>query len=112
MATGLLMRHQPRVPVLCPVMYLSSRVAGTGMVRDLSPEGMRVEGTQAVPGGMSVAVRVSLPDQEVPLDIPCTVVRWANGHQFGLQFHDLPPQAEVRLSQFLAVSVADLRVDG
>lgn len=85
-----------------PVHYLGTfstmqRGAGEGIVVDLSLGGCRVESSRDVRLGTELALRISVPNQVIPLAVDRAVVRWGQGHQFGLCFMSLRPEEQTRL---------------
>ncbi len=95
-----------RIPVRCFVSYLAGDVRGIGTVSDLSLNGYRIEGNHPIDFGMTLTLRVFLPNDPKPLDVERTAVRWMNGLEFGLQIVRIAPEAEARLSEFVASYLA------
>ena len=96
-------RRHPRVPLrYLGTFTTAQRGAGEGIVQDLSLSGCRVESSTDVQSGMELALRISVPNQVVPLVVERAVVRWVHGRQFGLCFMSLRPEEQARLSRLVA----------
>jgi hypothetical protein len=51
---------------------------------------------------MELIVRLSLPDQDVPVEIQRVVVRWVRGLLFGAKVVTMTPDGEERVGAFLS----------
>ncbi len=67
MATHFHIRSSNRFPVDCPLYFLGDHFLGKEAATDLSHGGWRVEGDHRVTTGMTLALRVCLPDREQPV---------------------------------------------
>lgn len=72
----------------------------TIVIRDLSLNGLRIEGCFPPPRGILVAVRFWLPDGEI-LEIDQALVRWSNGTHCGVQVVSLSNEADFRLARHI-----------
>ncbi len=99
------LRRFLRVPVQCSIAYLSTSaktaIAGKGTVVNLSREGLAVEATEPVKPGMSLALKVHLPDHEEPILVGRATVCWSNGKTFGLKSNSLSDPVRNRLCKFI-----------
>jgi len=77
------------------------RVAGEGLVLDLSLGGCRVESSRYVQPRTELTLRISLPNQVAPFAVDRAVVRWARGRQYGLSFVALPSEEQARLRRLM-----------
>ncbi len=101
MATRIHVRSASRFPVACPLYFLSDHILGKGTATELSPGGWRVEGDHRVATGMTLELRVCLPDQERPVHVEQAVVRWCRDLEFGLQVQKIGAGDECRLAKFV-----------
>ena len=74
----------------------------TGLVRDLSLAGCRVEAPVAVQKAVLMELRIFVPDLDWPIMIDGAVVQWVKGNAFGLHFVRLRPKENDRLSWVIA----------
>ncbi len=100
MATRFHIRSASRFPVACPLYFLSDHFLGKGTATDLSHGGWRVEGDHRVATGMTLALRVVLPNQKRPVHVEQAVVRWCRDLEFGLQVQKIGPGEQGRLAKF------------
>ncbi len=101
MATHFHIRSSSRFPVGCPLYFLSNHFLGKGAATDLSHGGWRVEGDHRVATGMTLALRVVLPNQKRPVHVEQAVVRWCRDLEFGLQVQKIGPGEQRCLSKFV-----------
>lgn len=87
-----------RVSVDCPGCYLTSSSFRQGIVRDVSLNGVRIEGQSGLSRNTIVMLRLWLPDQEGSVDIDQAVVRWASEREFGAQIVSLSNEADYRIA--------------
>jgi hypothetical protein len=59
-------------------------VMGDGTVRNLSEQGIGIQGKQVVKPGMDLALFLNLPASEEPLCIAQCRVSWVSGNRFGV----------------------------
>jgi len=81
-----LRRHQ-RAPVDLPVEFAAkgTKERLAGRAKDISLGGMFVETPNPLPFRADLTVRVVLPGQKAPFEIPA-VVRWTRADGMGVQF--------------------------
>lgn len=83
------LRNSLRVPIQCHFSYAGTQsgqlVAGQGTVVNLSRDGMAIESPHQVEKGMTLALRIHLPESEVPTAIDEAEVLWTDGNKFGLK---------------------------
>jgi hypothetical protein len=84
-----------------PSCYLTSHSVRHSVVRDISLNGFRMEGLPALPRHTMMMVRIWLPDQKETIDIDQAVVRWVQGHEFGVQIVALSSEADFRLAGYI-----------
>jgi hypothetical protein len=68
----------------------------------LSRNGFRVLGDHQVVPGVELAVRLSLPDKDEPVEIQRAVVRWVRGLLFGAKVIMVKPDDQDRMGTFLS----------
>jgi len=73
----------------------------TGTILDLSAGGCRVESSVSLMPGVSVELRIFVPDLEWPLMIDVATVQWISGQTFGLAFFQIREAERERLEQVL-----------
>jgi hypothetical protein len=86
----------------CVVEYLGQNFTEKGTMTDLSSDGMKILGTRSVHVGMRLALRLSVGESAVPIQIPCAYVRWTRGQEFGVKFGEMEPAVMARLHDLLS----------
>jgi hypothetical protein len=80
-------RYGTRVSVECAVVYTGEMLVSEGRIRNVSLSGCQLEGAhQTMKCGDTVHLRVFMPDQQIPLNVPLAVVRWVGTNRAGLEF--------------------------
>lgn len=79
-----------------------TKLEGTGIMLDLSTGGCRVESSVTLAPGLSLELRIYVPDQEWPLMIERANVQWVSGQVFGLAFFRISDSEQQRLGQVIA----------
>lgn len=69
---------------------------------DLSHDGMRILGTHPVHVGMCLALRLSVDEYAIPIQIPCAFVRWTRGQEFGVKFGAMESGVTAQLHDLLS----------
>ncbi|MCC6140174.1 MAG: PilZ domain-containing protein [Nitrospira sp.] len=93
-------RHHPRFPVQFRSSFSSANiVAGDGQLSDLSIRGCCVFSATDVKPGTTLQLRIDLSNDEPPIQVTQTVVRWRRDRSFGLEFTSLTPDEWARLQQ-------------
>ncbi len=75
----------------------STKVDGTGLLLDLSTGGCRIESPVTVEPGLSLELRIYVPDFEWPLLIEAASVQWVRDQIFGLAFVRITDDEQKRL---------------
>jgi hypothetical protein len=95
-------RSAPRFPVQFPTIFTGpSRVEGTGIIRDLSRGGSRIESPVSPAAGQSLRLRIQVPGQDA-LVVDEGSVQWVSGQAFGFAFFRMASAERDRLSAVLA----------
>lgn len=86
MRQNLKSRTRIRIPITCFVDYVGDGVIGTGVVQDFSGDGWHITAIEPQPiqVGMSLALRVTLPNQATPITVEAVTVQWVRGREFGV----------------------------
>jgi hypothetical protein len=93
-------REFARFAVELPVSFSGSGIAGGGMVSGLSAHGCTMVSDELILAGVTLALRIQLPEQYAPLKIDLAEVRWASGREYGLEFARLRLEEKERLERF------------
>ncbi len=93
-------RATPRVSLQCRTMLSgSTKMEGTGVLFDLAMGGCRIESPVAVEPGLSLELRIYVPDLGGPLLIEAANVQWVKDQIFGLAFFRITDTEQQRLGQ-------------
>ena len=93
-------RATPRLSVQCHTMLSdSTKLEGTGILLDLAMGGCRIESPVAVEPGLSLKLRIYVPDFGGPLLIEAANVQWVKDQIFGLAFFRITDTEQQRLGQ-------------
>jgi PilZ domain-containing protein len=103
-------RTHARIPVACDVKYVAEGLIGTGTVHDFSVDGWQISGRTPVRVGMSLALRVTLPNELTPIEVEAATVQWVKGRAFGVQIVRMSAEAEARVRRFVESMVNSSRV--
>jgi hypothetical protein len=79
----------------------SSTLEGTGILLDLSAGGCRIESPVTTEPGVSLELRIYVPDIEWPLMIDAASVQWVSAKTFGLAFFRIRETEQERLGQVI-----------
>ena len=103
-------RTHSRMPITCFVDYVGEGLIGTGVIQDFSVDGWHIKAfkSQPIKVGMSLALRVNFPNQDIPIEIETALVQWVKKREFGVHVVDMSSEVEARVRQFIE-SVVNLR---
>ena len=101
-------RAYHRFPLFYPVIFGGAPFVGEGLLTNLSLMGCSVMCDRDVLCGSEVRVSVLLPNQPPALSISLGMIRWVQGHQFGVEFLLLPLEARQRLNSTLRIELIHL----
>ena len=102
---GFVMRKNHRLKKLVPVRYLRDRMAGEGIIKDLSLSGSYIAGNVSVSVGMVLALQIFVPGDPVPLLIDRATVKWVKGSEFGVDFDTPHPTVAERITHVISTLV-------
>ncbi len=103
MAQRFVPRRHRRFPAHLTAVYLGPRCGGQARVMDLSLTGWRLESTTPVELGTRLSLRVYLHGDDPPLSIDRAVVRWVDGHEFGVELEAVRSDARLRLREWVGL---------
>ncbi|MDA2910554.1 PilZ domain-containing protein [Nitrospiraceae bacterium AH_259_D15_M11_P09] len=98
------LREYLRAAFECPAELFGDELFGEGTVLNLSIGGFAVESDQPVKAGMTLKLRVFLPDDEKPIVIRATI-RWAREGKFGVKTTLIGIEDKKRLREFIVSTV-------
>lgn len=101
-------RTHHRFQVQLSASYLGKDCAGQATVTDFSLSGWRLVGTYPVRQGTRLSLRVQLPEDSSPLQIPQAVVQWSRGHEFGVELVNLHLVTQQRLRSWACLMASEL----
>jgi len=84
-------------------------MCGEGRVIDVSLPGCLMESPELVKVGDYMRLRLFLPDQAAPLNVPLAVVRRVDGTFIGLEFIRSSDEDQARLTRYVRRSFSVLR---
>ncbi len=94
-------RKRPRLNVQLPISFSGVDLVGEGIVSSLSKEGCAVDSGTPLPVGVSLTLRILIPDHYSPMSVDLASVRWALNGRFGLEFIRVRPEEQVRLGRLV-----------
>jgi hypothetical protein len=100
---GFGMRKNQRLKKLAPVLYRGDRIAGEGMIEDLSLSGSYITGNTPVSVGMVLALQIYMPGDPEPVLIDHATVKWVKGSEFGVDFDRPQPEVAERITTIISM---------
>ncbi len=97
-------REYGRVGFECPAELSGDELFGEGTVTNLSMSGFAVESDLPGKAGMTLKLRVFLPDDEKPIVIRAAI-RWAREGKFGVKTTLIGIEDKKRLREFIVSTV-------
>lgn len=96
-------RNVPRVAITAPVTLLSifTKEWAEGVLVDISRKGVRLSTEQSFQRDQKLAMTLTLPWDQPPIDILLAAVKWVRGNQIGVEFIDLEADNQISLNAFL-----------
>jgi len=92
-------RMYRRVETDYQACYVSGAAFRSGVIRDLSLNGLRVGGHSSFGRDAIIMLRLWLPHGGGNIDIDQALVRWVTPHEFGVQIIALSNEADLRLAR-------------
>ena len=84
------------------LQYRGEGILGEGRIKDLSLGGGQVAGAVPVSKGMTLALRITLPEEPELLVIEKADVKWVKGLEFGLDFGMLDRKVSERITKVIS----------
>jgi len=103
-------RRRFRYEIRCPIRYCINGEIREGMVVDMTREGWRLKGQEALVPGMVLSLDVTLPGAASSLPIARAVVRWVEGKECGVKLERMDPEPAAQLSQFFSTLSQGVKV--
>ena len=103
--SGFILRKSQRLKTFATVKYRGEKIAGEGIVKDLSLSGSFIIGNVPVSAGMVLSLQMFVPGESELLLIDRATVKWVKRAEFGVDFHDLQPEVTDRITQLIATLV-------
>ncbi|MGH7231862.1 MAG: PilZ domain-containing protein [Nitrospiraceae bacterium] len=95
-------RRDERFPIHFRSVLSSTNIGDyVGIALDLSPRGCRIQSEMTILVGMRLALRITVPDQNSPIQIERGTVRWSKGQEFGVEFIAIRSRDGERLRQLI-----------
>lgn len=102
-------RLQPRFTTQFRSTFSGGQQERQGKMLDLSSGGCKIETDLPVVEGATFECRIHVPGLSWPLRIDKAQVRWVKGKTFGLQFLEIHPEEQIKLTQIIAELKAESR---
>ena len=102
---GFVMRKGQRFKTFATVKYRGPRVAGEGIIKDLSLTGSYITGNVPATVRMVLALEMFVPGDPDPLQVERAIVKWVKRAEFGVDFDNPPPEVAERITQLIATLV-------
>ncbi|WHZ14623.1 MAG: hypothetical protein OJF52_001462 [Nitrospira sp.] len=94
-------RTYQRVMLCGSGYYLSEYFLGKGTIWDVSSAGWRIQGDHQVRVGMTLTLRMDLPDEMLPLEVEQATVQWVRGSDFGVRIIKMGKQSAGKLERLI-----------
>jgi len=94
-------RYGPRVELICKVILAGDQSCCEGRVLDVSLPGCLIECVHPLRVGDYVQLRLFLPDQARPMNVPLAAVRWVDSGRAGVEFIRSSKADQVRLATLM-----------
>ena len=98
-------REYLRAAFECPAELSGDELVGEGTVINLSISGFAVESDLPVKAGMTLKLRVFLPDAEKPIVVEQATIQWAREGKFGVTTTLIGIEDKKRLQEFIVSTV-------
>jgi hypothetical protein len=95
------LRKNLRFAVQLPISFKGDKIAGEGVVFNLSMEGCAVGSDTSIQPGSYLQLRIQTSQQELPIEVELSAARWSEGREFGLEFIRIRAEEQDRLRRFV-----------
>ncbi|HZH48618.1 MAG TPA: PilZ domain-containing protein [Nitrospira sp.] len=101
-------RYGPRVELTCKVILSGDQSFCEGRVLDVSQPGCLIECVHTLRVGDYVQLRLFLPDQARPMNVPLAAVRWVDRARVGVEFIRSSQDDQARLTMLVQQHICSL----
>ena len=102
---GFVLRKSQRLKTFATVKYRGDKIAGEGIIKDLSLSGSYITGNRPVSVGMVLALQIFVPGDPELLLIDRSTVKWVKRAAFGVDFDNVQPKMAERITQVISTLV-------
>jgi hypothetical protein len=95
-------RKSQRIKTFATLKYRGYKLAGEGIIKNISLNGSHIIGNKPVTVGMVLALRIFVPGEAELLVIDCVTVKWVKKTEFGVHFDSLKPEVAKRITQVIS----------
>lgn len=99
------MRKGQRLKTFATLRYRGDRVAGEGIIKDLSLTGSYIIGNVPVSVGMGLALQIFVPGESELLVIDRAIVKWVKKAEFGVDFDIPKPEVGEQIARLISMLV-------
>jgi hypothetical protein len=110
MATAFTTRTYLRFPVEYPASYFGADFVCKGTIKNLSRNGLCIEGDSIPAPGTRFSISVLLPGETGPVKLEKVVVRWARDGGFGVKIVQMQPRDGARLASAIAKLLCSVKL--
>ena len=94
-------RRYKRYHIKLPISFVGNQGVGEGTLFNISKGGCAIEGGHDVQVGDSITLRLYISSDKQPVQIEQAGVTWKAGSDFGVEFVQVDPEHEQRLSKVI-----------
>jgi hypothetical protein len=106
---GFTIRKGQRLKTFTTVRYRGARIAGEGIIKDLSLSGTHIIGNKPVSVGMVLALQIFVPGEPELLSIDHATVKWIKRAEFGVDFDNPQPEVAERITRIISTLIKTQR---
>jgi len=106
---GFILRKGQRLKTFTTAQYRGDRIAGEGIIKDLSLTGTHITGNKPVSVGMELALQIFVPGEPELLSIDHATVKWVKRNEFGVDFDTPRPEVAERITRIISTLVKTQR---
>lgn len=94
-------RKNLRFAIQLPISFKGDKIAGEGVVFNLSLEGCAVGSDTSIKPGTYLQLRIQTSQQDLPIEVELAAARWSEEGEYGLEFIRIRAEEQERLRQFV-----------
>jgi hypothetical protein len=102
---GYIERKNPRIKTFATLKYRGYKLAGEGIIKNISLTGGYIIGNTPVTVGMVLALRIFVPGEAELLVIDRVTVKWVKKTGFGVHFDSPKLEVAKRITQVISTLV-------